>query len=91
MLTEIEKATALKIVLASDDPEEFGVVNDRLCQEFPNIQTDDLIALWREAGERQISEAEELEKFARMRRAQRRPVTPCRTVTYTSWLNRNVP
>ena len=67
MLTEIEKATALKIVLASDDPEAFGAVNDRLCREFPNIQTDDLISLWREAGERQMAEAEELAEFARRR------------------------
>ncbi len=55
-----------------DHSRSFGVVNDRLCREFPNIQTDDLIALYREAGERQMAEAEELEKFARMRRAQRR-------------------
>ena len=31
--------------------------------------TDDLISLWREAGERQMAEAEELEEYARMRRA----------------------
>ena len=70
MLTETEKATALKIVLASDDQEEFGAVNDRLCREFPNIQTDDLISLWREAGERQMAEADALEAFAKQRRAQ---------------------
>ena len=69
MLTKTERATALKIVLANHDPEEFGAVDDRLCREFPNIQTDDLIALWREAGARQLAEAEELEEFARMRHA----------------------
>ena len=69
MLTETEREAALKIVLSSHDPEEFGAVNDRLCRQFPNIVTDDLIALWREAGARQLAEAEELEKFARMRRA----------------------
>ena len=69
MLTNTERATALKIVLASHDPEEFGAINDRLCREFPNIVTDDLIALWREAGERQLAEAEELERFARTRQA----------------------
>lgn len=73
MLTETEKATALKIVLSSHDPEAFGAVNDRLCREFPNIQTDDLISLWREAGERQMAEAEELAEFARRRRAMGQP------------------
>ncbi len=70
MLTEIEKATALKIVLACDNPEEFGAVNDRLCREFPNITTDDLIALYREAGERQMAEADALEAYSAQRRAQ---------------------
>ncbi len=73
MLTEAEKATALKIVLASDDPEEFGAVNDRLCREFPNIVTDDLVSLWREAAERKLTEANELERFARMRDAKGQP------------------
>ncbi len=58
--------------LACHDPEKFGAVNDRLCREFPNIVIDDLIALWREAGERQLAEAEELAEFARMRRARGR-------------------
>ncbi len=69
MLNETENAVALKIVLSCHDPEEFGAVDDRLCREFPNIQTDDLIALWREAGARQLAEAEELEEFARLRHA----------------------
>jgi len=69
MLTTTERATALKIVLASHDPEEFGAVNDRLCRDFPTITTDDLISLYREAGARQLAEAEELERFAALRRA----------------------
>ena len=69
VLTDIEKTTALKIVLSSHDPEEFGTVNDRLCREFPNIVTDDLIALYREAGERQMAEADALEAYAAQRRA----------------------
>ena len=69
MLTETEKATALKSVLANDDPEEFGAVNDRLCRDFPNIQTDDLIALYRKAGERQMAEAKELEAYLARRQA----------------------
>ncbi len=72
-MNETERATALKIVLSCHDPEEFGAVDDRLCREFPNILTDDLIALWRETGARQLAEAEELEKFARMRRARGQP------------------
>ena len=68
MLNEIEKAVALKIVLSSHDPEAFGAVNDRLCSDFPNITTDDLIALWREAGERRMAEADALEAYARQRR-----------------------
>ena len=63
-MTNTEKTAALKIVLSSHDPEEFGAVNDRLCGKYPNITTDDLIALWREAGERQLAEAEELEARA---------------------------
>ncbi len=70
MLSNTEKAAALKIVLSSHDPEEFGAVNDRLCREFPNITTDDLIALWREAGERQMAEADALEAYGAQRRAQ---------------------
>ncbi len=70
MLADMEKLTALKIVLETHDPEEFGAVNDRLCREFPNIVTDDLIALWREAGARQLAEANELEEFAQARRTQ---------------------
>ena len=67
MLTNTERAAALQIVLSSHDLEEFGAVNDRLCREFPNIVTDDLIALYREAGERQLAEAEALEAYARQR------------------------
>ena len=69
MLADTEKLTALKIVLETHDPEAFGAINDRLCREFPNITTDDLVALWREAGERNMAEANELEEFARLRRA----------------------
>lgn len=64
MLTNTERATALKIVLASAGSKEFGAVNDRLCRQCPNITTQDLIALWREAGERQLAEADELETWA---------------------------
>jgi len=70
MLADTEKLTAMKIVLEAHDPEAFGAVNDRLCRDFPNITTDDLIALWREAGERNMAEANELEEFAQARRAQ---------------------
>ena len=71
MLAGTEKLTALKIVLETHDPEAFGAVNDRLCQEFPNITTDDLIALWRKAGEQHVAEANELEEFAQAQRAQK--------------------
>ena len=67
MLNETEETAALEIVLKATDPEQFGVVNDRLCREFPNITTDDLIAIYREAGERKMAEADALEEFARMR------------------------
>ncbi len=70
MLNETEREAALKIVLSNHNPEEFGAINDRLCREFPNIVTDDLIALWREAGERQLAEADALEAWAKKRRAQ---------------------
>ena len=72
MLTSTERAAALETVLACDDPEEFGAVNDRLCREYPTIEMGNLISLWREAGERRVAEADELEEFARMRRARGR-------------------
>ncbi len=64
MLNETEKAVALEIVLAAKDEKDFPIINDRLCRGFPNIQTDDLIALWREAGDRQMAEADALEAWA---------------------------
>ena len=64
MLTNTERATALKIVISSHDPDEFAAINDRLCRQFPNITTEDLVSLWREAGERQMAEADALEKLA---------------------------
>ena len=64
MLNETEKAVALETVLAAKDEKDFPTINDRLCREFPNIQTDDLIALWREAGHRQMAEADALEAWA---------------------------
>lgn len=70
MLTKSERAAALKIVLASHDPEEFDAVNDRLCRQFPKITTEDLVSLWREAGERRMAEADELEAWGRQRRTQ---------------------
>ncbi len=69
MLTNTERSTALKIVLSSHDPEEFAAINDRLCSDFPNITTDDLIALWREAGERKMAEADALEAYGAQRLA----------------------
>ena len=67
MLTDVERATAFEIVLACHDEKEFGVVNDRLCSEFPTITTEDLVSLWREAGERCLAEAESLKEFKRKR------------------------
>ncbi len=64
MLTDMQRALAIKITLDTHDPEEFGTVDDRLCREYPNITTDDLLALWREAGERQMAEADALEARA---------------------------
>ena len=65
MLTNAERATALEIVLACHDPDAFGATNDWLCGDFPTIEMDDLVSLWREAGEKQLAEAEQLEEYAR--------------------------
>ena len=70
MLNETEKAAALEIVLAAKGPEDFPIINDRLCREFRKIETDDLISLGREAGERQMAEADALEAWARQRLVQ---------------------
>ncbi len=64
MLNETEKAVALETVLGAKDEKDFPTINDRLCREFPNIQTDDLIALWRDAGDRRMAEADALEAWA---------------------------
>ncbi len=67
MLTNTERSTALKTVLACPDPDAFATTNDRLCGGFPTIEMDDLVSLWRDAGERQLAEAEQLEEYARGR------------------------
>ena len=67
MLTETERADALKIVIAISDPKDFAATDDRLCAKFPEIETEDLASLWEEAGERVTAEAEELRRFARLR------------------------
>ena len=54
MLTETERETALEIVMGAKSPEAFPIINDQLCRQFPNITTEDLVSLWREAGERQV-------------------------------------
>lgn len=70
MLTDHERSTALEIVLAAKDETDFPIINDRLCREFPKIETDDLVALYREAAERQMAEADALEAWAQHRRTQ---------------------
>ncbi len=70
MLNETEREAALEIVLSATDSEKFSSITDRLCQEFPDIEPDDLISLWREAGERQLAEADALETYARQRLVQ---------------------
>ena len=52
MLTDTERAAALKIILLTSDPEEYAAVDDRLCAKYPAIETEDLASLWQEAGER---------------------------------------
>ena len=68
MLNETELAAALEIVMGGKDPEEFACINDRLCRQFPTITTENLVSLWREAGERQIAEANALEAYGAQRR-----------------------
>ena len=70
MPNETDREAALKIVMAAKNPEEFPIANDRLCREFPNIETGELVALWREAGERRLAEADALEAWAQQRRVQ---------------------
>ncbi len=67
MLNETDREAALEIVMSAKDPKDLPIINDRLCREFPKIETDDLISLWREAGERQMAEADALEAWARQR------------------------
>ena len=67
MLTDTERAAALKIVIAISDPNDYAATDDRLCAQYPAIETEDLVSLWREAGNRAIAEADELERFQRLR------------------------
>ena len=69
MLNETDREAALQIVMGAKDPDDFPAVNDRLCREFPSITTEDLIALWREAAERQLAEADALEAYGAQRQA----------------------
>ena len=70
MLTDHENTFALEIVMSAKSPEDFPIIDDRLCHQFPNITTEDLVSLWREAGERQMAEADALEAWAKKRRSQ---------------------
>ncbi len=47
MLNTADREAALEIVMTSTDPEDFPAVNDRLCREFPSIELDDLVSIWR--------------------------------------------
>ena len=62
MLTDDEKAAALEIVLAAEYPEDFETIQARLYRDFPTMQVEDMIALWREAGERQLVAGGEVER-----------------------------
>jgi hypothetical protein len=67
MLTDTERTAALKIVVAATDPNDYAATDDRLCAQYPAIETEDLASLWQEAGNRAKAEAEELRRFARLR------------------------
>ncbi len=67
MLTETERADAWKIVVAITDPKDLAAINDRLCAQYPAIESEDLISLWDEASDRMKAEAEELRRFKRLR------------------------
>ena len=52
MLTDTEKAEALKIMVAITDLKDSTAIDDRLCAQYPAIESEDLVSLWREAFDR---------------------------------------
>ena len=65
MLTDIERTEAIKIALAAGADDDLSAIDDQLCRAFPRITTEELVAIWREAGERQLAEANQLEDYGR--------------------------
>ncbi len=65
MLTDIERTEAINIALAAGADNDFDAIDDQLCRAFPRITTEELVAIWREAAERQLAEADQLEDYAR--------------------------
>ena len=65
MLTDIERTEAINIALAAGADDDLNTINAQLCRAFPRITTEELVAIWREAGERQLAEADRLEDYTR--------------------------
>ena len=74
MLTDTERDAALKIVLSISDPNDYAATDDRLCAQYPAIETEDFVSLWQEASDRKKAEAEELRRF---RQSPRFPAQRC--------------
>ncbi len=65
MLTSDERTKAINIALAANADDDFNAVDDQICRAFPSITTEELVAIWREAGQRRLAEADQLEAYAR--------------------------
>ena len=68
MLNETDRETALALMMTAGDETMMKAVDGEIRRTFPNIETGELVALWREAGERQIAEANALEAYGAQRR-----------------------
>lgn len=68
MLNETDREAALALMMTAGDETMMKAVDGEIRRTFPNIETGELVALWREAGERQIAEANALEAYGAQRR-----------------------
>ena len=67
MLTDEEREQILGVILKAESAYDFRAVDAWLVRDFPNIETGDMVALFREAGRRQLAEADALEAYQKQR------------------------
>ncbi len=64
MLNETDREAALALMMSASDETVMKAIDSEICRTFSSVETGELVALWREAGERQLDEADALEAWA---------------------------